>query len=154
MKYSKDIILLFCTIAIVGCSSIYQIKSYDGPEILEHTNFCELNKIESGKFISTIAYYTGIEEYWGLTSNTKCSLDHKVYLDIEEIFQTQLNKKLDREFEKLYKNYWKYSLKLRIAGKLERTKEELGYGHLGLKKVQIIPYQIEIIGKHKIDIED
>lgn len=50
--------------------------------------------------------------------------------------------------------YWKYSLKLKIVSKLEKTKGESVYGHLGLKKVQIIPYQIELFGKHKIDIED
>lgn len=143
--------LLFCSIAVIGCSPIYQIKPYDGPEILEHTNFCELDNIESGKFISTIAYYTGVEEYWGLTSNAKCTLDHKVYLNTEENYQEQLNKKLDRKFDKLYREYWKYSLKIRIVGKLEKTEEKLGYGHLGLKKVQIIPYQIEILGKQKIN---
>lgn len=154
MNRLKIIGILFCLIAAIGCSKIYQIKPYDGPEILELTDFCELNKVESGKFVSTIAYYTGIDEYWGLTSNTNCELDHKVYLNTEENYQDQLNKELDKKFSKLYMNYWKYSLKLEIVGKLENTDEEFGFGHLGIKKIQIVPYQIKILEKQKILLEE
>ena len=153
MKKLKVIGMLFCLIAFSGCSTIYQIKPYDGPEIIELTDFCELDKVDSGRYISTIAYYTGVEEYWGLSSNTKCELDHQVYLNTEENYQDQLNKKLDKKFSNLYKNYWKYSLKLEIIGKLEKTEEELGFGHLGIKKIQIMPYQIKILRKQKIKFE-
>ena len=153
MKKLKIIKIFFCLIVVLGCSTTYQIKPYDGPKIIELTNFCELDKIESGSYISTIAFYTGIEEYWGLTSNTKCKLDHKVYLNTEENFQDQQNKILDKKFSKLYNNYWKYSLKLEITGKLEKTDKELGFGHLGMKKLQIIPYQIRVLEKRKIKLE-
>ena len=149
MKQLKIIGILLGLIALQSCSTFYPIKPYDGPEILELTEFCELDQIESGEYITTIAYYTGVEEYWGLTSNTKCELDHQVYLNTEENYQEQLNKKLSKKFSNLYSNYWKYSLKLEITGKIEKTKEELGFGHLGLKKVQIIPYQVRILGKKK-----
>jgi hypothetical protein len=149
MKQAKILLIFFCSIVLNSCTSIYQIKTYNGPEIIELTNYCDLDEIESGEFISTIAYYTGIEEYWGLTSNNNCLLDHQIYLNTEENYELQLNEKLNKKFTSLYNNYWKYSLKLRIVGKLEKTNIELGYGHLGLQKIQIIPYQIEILGKQK-----
>ncbi len=149
MKKLKVIGILFCLIAFLRCSTFYEIKPYDGPEILELTDFCQLDQIESGKYISTIAYYTGVEEYWGLTSNTKCELDHQVYLNTEENYQEQLNTNLSKKFSHLYNNYWKYSLKLEITGKIEKTENELGFGHLGLKKIQIIPYQVRILEKKR-----
>ena len=142
--------MLFCLIAFSGCSTIYQIKPFDGPEIIELTNFCELDKVDSGRYISTIAYYTGVDEYWGLSSNIKCELDHQVYLNTEELYQHKLNTKLNRKLDNLYNNYWKYSFKMEITGRVDKSEQELGYGHLGLNKIQITPYQIRILGKEKI----
>ncbi|THH36295.1 hypothetical protein [Neolewinella litorea] len=145
--------VLLSLIAFQSCSKTYIIKPYDGPPELELTDFCELYRIESGEYISTIAYYTGVEEYWSLTSKTPCELDYQVYLNTEENYQERLNVNLSKKFSHLYENYWKYSLKLEIIGIIENTEEELGFGHLGLKKIQIIPYQIRILEKNKIKVE-
>ena len=145
----KVIGILFCLTTILSCSTIYPIKPCSGSENLELTNFCEINQLESGSHVSTIAYYTGFDEYWGLTSNTKCELDNEVYLNTQEMFQEKLNKKLSKIFSHLHENDWKYSLKLEITGKLEKTEEELGFGHLGQNKMQINPCQIEILERIK-----
>jgi hypothetical protein len=144
------IIAMFFIFSVFGCKPIYFIKPYDGPEMIEYTNFCELDDEEHGTMVATIAYYTGVDEYWGLTSNSKCDMDHKVYLYTEEVYQQQLNKRLNKKLDNLYKNYWKYSLKMEIVGRIEKTEKELGYGHLGLNKIQITPYHIRILGKDKI----
>lgn len=149
----KTLVIVLIWLSIMtsqNCSSIHQIKLYDGPEILKSTDFCELDKIDAGSFVSTMAYYTGVEEYWGLTSNTGCDLDHQVYLNTNHNYENKTNKCLTNQFNKLYRNYWKYSLKLRIVGKLERTNGDLGFGSLGLLNTQIIPYQIEILDKKKL----
>ena len=78
---------MFIICSVFGCKPTYLIKSYDGPEIIEYTNFCDLDEKKSGIMVATNAYYTGVEEYWGLTSNTKCDLDHKMYLNTEEVYQ-------------------------------------------------------------------
>lgn len=139
---------------MISCKSTYLIQAYDGPEVLEFTNFCELDEEESGAMIATVAYYTGVEEYWGLTSNTKCELDHKVYLNIEENYQKQLNTRLAHKLTYIHKNYWKYSLKMEIIGRIDKTNEELGYGHLGIKKIQVTPYQIRSLGKDKLNQDE
>ena len=154
MEQLKVIGIIFSLIAFQSCSTHYPIIPYDGPEDLVLTDFCQLDQTESGEYISTIAYYTGVDEYWGLTSNTKCKLDHQVYLNTDENYQKQLNTNLIKKFAHLHKNYWKYSLKLEITGKIEKTEEEFGFGHLGLKKIQIIPYQIRILEKKKINLEE
>jgi len=41
---------------------------------------------------------------------------------------------------------------MEIVGRIEKTDKELGYGHLRLKKIQITPYQIQILGKDKIKL--
>ena len=143
---------LFLTCSILSCKPLYIIKPYDGPEVPKFTKLCELDQVKTGTMITTIAYYTGVEEYWGLTSNTKCELDNQVYLNTEENYQEQLNRNLSKKFSHLYKNYWKYSLKMEITGKIEKTDEELGFGHLGLKKIQITPYQIRILEKKVIKL--
>jgi len=117
-------------------------------------DFCQLNEAQNGEIIKTTAIYKGVEEYWGLTSNNNCDLDHQVYLNTEENYQNEYNKRLINEFDKLYKNYWKYSLKLKIIGRVEKTTNELGYGHLGLKKIQIVPFQIEIVEKQKLKFDN
>lgn len=38
---------------------------------------------------------------------------------------------------------------MEIIGRIEKTDKELGYGDLGLKKIQITPYQIRILVKDK-----
>lgn len=73
---------------------------------------------------------------------------------MEENYESSTNKKLDIIFAKLYKNDWKYSLELRIIGKLEKAGNDIGYGHLALKKVQIIPYQIEVLDKQNNKFEE
>ena len=144
------IIGLFLTCSILSCKPLYIIKPYDGPEVLEFTKLCELDQVKTGTMITTIAYYTGVEEYWGLTTNTKCELDHHVYLNTEKLYQQKLNTKLNRKLDNLYNNYWKYSFKMEITGRVDKSEQELGYGHLGLNKIQITPYQIRILGKEKI----
>ena len=149
MKIWLHTIASIVMLTLTSCNSIYLIKPYDGPEILELTNFCKLNEAESGNMIKTIAYYTGVEEYWGLTSKSNCWLDNKIYLNTDENYVNKLNKKLDRKISHIHNNYWKYSLKMEITGRIEKENGEIGYGHLGLNEMQITPYQIRILGKDK-----
>ena len=154
MKNFKILGTILFFVLTIGCSSTYELKTYKEFDILELTDFCELDELKSGQFVMTKTFYTGVDEYWGLTSNNNCHLDHQIHLSTEENHQKQLNNKLSRKFQKLYSNYWKYMLELQIIGKLEKTNEELGYGHLGLYKIQIIPYQIKILRKHKMNRKD
>lgn len=144
--YKKIIITSLIFIALlVSCSSTHQLRIYDGPATVRLVDFCKIDKCYDGEFIRTTATYTKVEEYWGLKPNTNCKLDHPIYLNTAE-----LNKKLLKEFDKLHKNYKDYSLKLKITGKIEMSKETTEDGNLESKKTQIIPYYIEILEKQEL----
>ncbi len=132
-------------ILLGSCTTTHQLKIYDGPKTVRLVDFCNIEKCNDGEFIRTTATYTGIEEYWGLRPYKDCELTQAIYLNTAE-----LNKKLLKEFDKLYKNSTAYSLKLKITGKIEMPNDTIGVGHLGQHKIQIIPYYIEILEKQAL----
>lgn len=46
---------MFFIFSVFGWKPTYFIKSYDGPEIIEYTNFCELDEKNSGTIVATNA---------------------------------------------------------------------------------------------------
>ena len=142
----RIIFFLVFFVLLISCSTTHQLKIYDGPKTVRLVDFCNIEKCNNGEFIRTTATYTGIEEYWRLEPFTDCELNQQVYLNTAD-----LNKKLLKEFNKLYKNQTAYSLKLKITGKMEMLNDTIGHGHLSQNKIQIIPYYIEILEKQALN---
>jgi len=144
--YRKIIVNLFLlSVVFASCSTTHQLKIYDGPSTVRLVEFCTIDKALNGEFIRTTAMYTNIEEYWGLTSNKNCIIAHQVYLNTAE-----LNKTLLKEFDKAHKNQTEYSLKLKITGKVDLLDDSIEGGKEDNKKMQIIPYYIEILEKQEL----
>ena len=133
--------LVILLVVFASCSTTHQLKVYDGPSTVRLVDFCKIDKALNGEFIRTTAMYTNIEENWGLTSTANCTIEHKVYLNTAD-----LNKTLLKEFDKAH-NDIAYSLKLKITGKVDLSNESVGDENVGNKKMQIIPYYIEILEK-------
>jgi len=132
-------------IVFASCSTTHQLKVYDGPSTVRLVDFCKIDKALNGEFIRTTAMYTNIEDYWGLTPTTDCIIEPQVYLNTAE-----LNKTLLKEFDKAHKNQMEYSLKLKITGKVELLDDSIEGGKKDNKKMQIIPYYIEILEKQEL----
>lgn len=145
MKESFSLFLLLFLVLLNSCSTTHQLKIYDGPKTVRLVDFCNIEKCNNGEFIRTTATYAGVEESWGLQPISDCEVNQPIYLNTSE-----LNKKLLKEFNKLYKNQTAYSLKLKITGKMEISNDTIGYGDLGQNKIQIIPYYIEILEKQEL----
>ncbi len=120
-------------IQLAGCRQTYVIADLQNPEAVKTVNFCNLDECQDRDLVSTTAIYSGVEEYWGLSSMTDCRLNHKVYLDTDELDEQKRNGALRRKLQRLHRNYDRYSLNLLITGIYETSSAELAFGHLGLQ---------------------
>lgn len=149
MNISRSIIIFIIFVCLVSnCKPEYHLNKSRTHSFIKYVEFCSLDTTPVNTLIRTIANYTGMDEYWELTSHTGCILDFKVNLNTDEIYQS--NNKVKRKFTKLHHNDSKYFLRLEIVGVLEKAETELGFGHLGLLGWQILPYDIKIISKQKL----
>ncbi|HEU5167582.1 MAG TPA: hypothetical protein VFU29_18685 [Chitinophagaceae bacterium] len=120
---------------IIGCSyksTKSSSSSYNGIPYIE---FCDLPKNE-GKLIYIKAVYSGIDEYFAINSQKKCTVDLHVEFDCY-VDGNPIPKKFENEFNSVHSSYWNKYLIIEATGKYE-SKNPRGYGHLGSNKSRFI----------------
>ena len=119
----KYLLIVSAMIFLAGCSQKPQKTrtSYKG---LSRIEFCNLPNYQD-KEVFTKAVYSGIMEYWSLSSPTECKNGFQVDLNIKNYYS--IPKKFEDVFNK--SQSFKYIL-IEAIGVFE-TGRPGGYGHLG-----------------------
>jgi hypothetical protein len=119
----RNIFALTSIIFFIGCSQPKQVTktSYNGHPLVD---FCNLPNYQN-KEVFTRAIYSGVMEYWSLSSLSECKngfqvdLDFLDYAGIPEKFKNIFNK--NQSFKRII---------IEAVGIFETGRKE-GYGHLG-----------------------
>lgn len=132
MKKNKSKLLYFIFPLLLACKSKQVLLPPMVISEYELTNFCELPKMEK-ELVYTSAIYSGVEEYWALTSRDKNCKDLRVELEIPE--RVVIHPKFEKLFKDVQDKYWQKYLIIDAIGEFEVGNEH-GYGHLGTNKAK------------------
>jgi len=118
----KNLFVIMTIIFLSGCSQSKKSTrtSYNG---FPFVDFCDLPNYQNKK-IFTKAIYSGVMEYWSLSSPGKCKNGYQVDLDLP---YDDIPKKFRNVFNK--SQSFKYII-IEAVGIFETGRKE-GYGHLG-----------------------
>lgn len=148
----STIILLSILLSGVAFTSMNCSPSATGSKTRTNTtyfNFCDFPQ-HLNERVRIKAIYSGVDEYWGIHSMSKCNKQIGVDLSIDDIYD-RLPKKIKKMFSEVHEKYWKYYLMIDAIGKFEMSAKQ-GYGHLGHNKATFITDSIismELIEKKK-----
>ena len=128
IKYSFVVSVI---IFLVGCSQKPQktSTSYKGLPLIE---FCSIPNHER-KEVFTRAFYSGIIEYWSLSSPTKCKNGFQVYLDINDHYD-----KVPENFKNVFNKSESFKYIIIEAVGIFETGRKSGYGHLGSNNARFL----------------
>jgi hypothetical protein len=99
-------------------------------------NSCEIQNHKK-ELIYTRLIYSGVEEYWGLTSGKNCN---NIIAELEIPEGVILKSKFTKMIRNVHNNYWKTYLIIDVIGTL--VDDAKHYGHLGSNNSQFIVKQI------------
>lgn len=104
----------------------------------ELTDFCALSD-KQNQTVYINAKYSGVEEYWGLSSRNNDCKEQCTELVIPENVIVQ--PKFAKLFRAVHRKYWKKYLIIGAIGTF-KTGNKYGYGHLGHNKSEFIVEKI------------
>lgn len=134
---------------ILGCKSQQIVPPPPVLSEYQYTAFCDLPKYLNQGSVYTRGVYSGVDEYWWLTSDNNDCKDLSSEMEFSE--ESAVSQKINKLLMKVHSEYWKYYLIVDVIGKFE-TGNVLGYGHLGSNKSQFTVdkfVHIQLIRKKK-----
>lgn len=105
--------------------------------------FCDLPQHE-GALVRVQAIYSGVEEYWGLSSTDPCDSTLSVNLDAYELATSFDQHRVWDELRRVQEEYWRLEAVVDVVGTFE-SGSEFGYGHLGSNDSQITAKALRVI---------
>lgn len=128
MKLTLTFCLVFVSIFVFGQKkskviSPPRILNMESPDFI---NACELPNHKK-ELVYTRFIYSGIDEYWGLKPEKKCS-EINAYLEIPEHIEVRSDDL--KKLRLVHDNYWKMYLIIDVVGTFEDPNPS-GFGHLG-----------------------
>ena len=105
--------------------------------------FCDLPKYK-GQQVYLKCYYSGIDEYWSLSSTEKkkCNPDLTVDLQFTGYNPFQPPQQFEEVFRKVHQSYHNSYLILEAVGTFENDRKS-GYGHLGSNNSHFVVSEIK-----------
>lgn len=129
-------LLIFGLFIFVDCSH----KTHKTGEKLPTVDLCDLPKYTNQK-VYLKCEYSGVEEYWNLTSITNRSCDQQLSVDLDFVKDyDQIPKRFRRKLRQVRQDYPISKLSLEVIGLYETEKGH--YGHLGSNKSRFLVSEI------------
>ncbi len=136
MKQNKMICFSIFLLLFIGCRSRQIIFPPMVISEYQLTDFCDLPK-NINELVYTSAIYSGVDEYWSLTSAKCKELSSALEIPNDVIMDVKF-KKL---FEYVHKKYWNSYLIIDAIGRFE-SDNKAGYGHLGSNNSKFVVKRI------------
>jgi hypothetical protein len=145
----KKILLLLIISSLLQSCGVFMVKS--GTEFdrkkMKKVEFCELENF-NGKLIKTDLEYSGFEEYWSGNGFSKCERNNNVDIDFSEYYEGWKWIFINRQLQRLNRNYSNRKAKMKIIGIFEIDTIN-GFGHLNTYKARILVKSVKINIKSK-----
>lgn len=152
-KVHYHLVTVFLLIFLPSCG-LFRIGSGTGVNLnaAKKVTFCQLGEY-NGQLIKTRLIYSGVEEYWSGSGFEKCDLNGQVDVNFDDYYEGWKWLLIDGQLKKIHNKYWQRIGLMNVLGRFEMvdslSNEGEGFGHLGLKKAQIVVKSVRIRVKKK-----